>query len=110
MQIKILHWNVWFKEKVENILKFIEKINPDFLCLQELIINSNQNVPKIIATKLKMDYNFALAQKFNDGQIQGNAIFSKYPITKNFNFFIATSKNLNSILALRKRGITNLEI
>lgn len=99
MRVKILQWNIWFKEKVENIIEFIKETNPDILCLQELTINSefngNQDVPKIISQNLNFDYNFALAQEFENGNLQGNGIFSKYKIIENSNFFIAESKNSN---------------
>lgn len=98
MRIKILQWNIWGREKVENILKLVKKINSDILCFQELMIgsayNNGQDVAKIISEKTDFEYNFALAHKANDdGCILGNGIFSRFSIIKNSNFFIANSKN-----------------
>ncbi|MCK5107107.1 MAG: endonuclease/exonuclease/phosphatase family protein [Nanoarchaeota archaeon] len=120
MRIKILHWNIWFKEDIANILEFINEINPDILCLQELTINSkynpHKNLPQIIAEKLNYNFNFAQAHKFEDGHIQGNGIFSKYPIMDNLNFLITESKKSNDyssegrVCAVSQIKISNKEI
>lgn len=95
MKIRILQWNIWFQEKADNIIEFIKDVNPDIVCLQELTIGSDFNdkkdVAKIIAEKLNLEYNFALAHSFPENDA-GNGIFSKYPIVKNSNFHINQSK------------------
>lgn len=92
MKIKILHWNIWYKEKVENVLKVIESVDADVLLLQEVTdgceYNDGLDVAKVIGEKTGMNYNFALAHKY-DEHSQGNVIFSKFPIVSNSNFFIA---------------------
>ncbi len=100
MQLKVLQWNIWGREKVENVLKLVKRINPDILCFQELMIgsvyNNGRDVAKIISEKTNFEYNFALAHKaVDDGRILGNGIFSKFKIIENSNFFIADPKNSN---------------
>jgi len=99
MRLKILQWNIWGREKVENILKLVKRVNSDILCFQELMIgatyNNGRDVAKIISEKTGLEYNFALAHKADDGRILGNGIFSRFKIIKNSNFFIADSKNSN---------------
>jgi endonuclease/exonuclease/phosphatase family metal-dependent hydrolase len=105
MKIKILHWNIWFQEKVENILKVVKEINPDILCFQEVTIGSNfnnkKNVAKFIARELNYNYNFSNAHKYEfpitpkgESNYGGNAIFSRFPIIKNSNFPIMNPKDL----------------
>jgi len=69
MKIKILHWNVWFQERAENILELVKELNPDIICCQETTVGSNFNdkrdVPKFIAEELGYNYNFS----FNLGRI-----------------------------------------
>lgn len=104
MRIKILHWNIWYQEKVENILKVVKKINPDILCFQEITTGSQFNnkidVAKYIAEKLNYYYNFSSAHKYEfpiapKGEVNygGNAIFSRFPIVKNSNFPIINAKD-----------------
>ncbi|NQZ84125.1 MAG: endonuclease/exonuclease/phosphatase family protein [Nanoarchaeales archaeon] len=96
MKIKILQWNIWYQEKVENIIKLIKQINPDIICLQELTdknpYNDKEDVSKIIAEQLNLNYNFAKSHTFENNEIQGNGIFSKFKIIKNSNFFIVEPK------------------
>lgn len=104
MRLKILQWNIWFQEKTENIIKVVQKINPDILCFQEVTIGSNYNnkkdVAKIISKKLKFNYNFSNAHKYefpitpkDESNYGGNGIFSKFPIIKNSNFPIINPKD-----------------
>jgi endonuclease/exonuclease/phosphatase family metal-dependent hydrolase len=98
MRIKILQWNIWFQEKVENILGLVKELNPDILCLQEVTIgskfNNKKDVGKEIAKALKFNYNYSNAHKYiniledgtKDSNYGGNAIFSRFPIIKNSNF------------------------
>lgn len=104
MKIRILHWNVWFQEKAENILKEIQKINPDILCLQEITIGSNFNdkkdVGKFLSKRLNYNLNFSNAHKYEypitpkgESNYGGNAILSRFPIIKNKNFPIINPKD-----------------
>lgn len=40
MRIKVLQWNIWYQENVNNILELIRDIDPDIFCLQELTVNA----------------------------------------------------------------------
>jgi len=92
MIIKILQWNILFKEKAENILKLIKEIDADILCLQEVTQhcshNDGRDVSKLIAEETGLKYNFAPAGCFEDGLIIGNTIFSRFPIKENDNFVV----------------------
>jgi hypothetical protein len=34
--IKLLHWNILYEEKAENILALVKEIDPDIFCCQEI--------------------------------------------------------------------------
>ena len=108
MRIKILHWNIWFQERAENILKVVKKINPDICCFQEVTVgskfNDKRDVAKFIADELKYHYNFSNAHKYEfpitpKGEVNygGNAIFSRFPIIKSQNFAIINPKDSHKI-------------
>ncbi len=108
MKIKILHWNIWFQEKAENILEVVKKVDPDILCFQEVTIgskfNDKKDVAKFIADKLGYNYNFSNAHKYEfpltpKGEVNygGNAIFSRFPIIKNSNFPIINPKDSSRV-------------
>lgn len=86
--MKVLQWNIWYKEDIKNIISTIKNINPDIICLQELTINHphyNQgaNVPELIARDLGFNFFYKEAQKnLSEGKERsyGNGIFSRYPI------------------------------
>lgn len=83
MKLKVLQWNSWYKEKIDNIRKTIREIDADIICLQELTTNSEYN-PQIdealyLAEQLNLHYYFEPAQSWKS-RIQGNGIFSKFPI------------------------------
>lgn len=84
MIIKFLQWNVWYKEKIENIAETISVINPDIFCLQELTVNSayNQkiNTAEYLAEKLRVNFYFKEAHRGK--WLCGNGIFSKFPLTR----------------------------
>lgn len=104
MRIKILHWNIWFQERAENILKVVKKINPDICCFQEVTVgskfNGKKDVAKFIGDKLNYNFNFSNSHKYEfpitpKGEVNygGNAIFSRFPIIKNSNFPIINPKD-----------------
>jgi len=92
MQIKILQWNIWNKEKIENIVKTIKEINPDIACLQELALRCKYNpcvpdTPKYVGDELKFNGFFQAAHYLpnsNKLYAQGNGIFTRFPATKTF--------------------------
>lgn len=108
MRIKILHWNIWYQEKAENIIKVVKQINPDILCFQEVTIgskfNNKKDVAKFIAKELGYNYNFSEAHKYEfpitpkgESNYGGNAIFSRFPIVKNSNFSIINPQDLSDL-------------
>lgn len=96
--MRIIQWNIYREEKIENIVEFLRQVNGDIICLQELTLdskwNKNLDTPDIVAEELEMNHLFAPAQSFPDGGTQENVIFSKYPIKKKSSFFVQKSKGL----------------
>ncbi len=97
MKLKILQWNIWYQEKAENIIALIREANPDIVCLQELTINSRynnyQDVPEMISKGIGFDYTFSIAHQSGEWLVQGNGIFSRYPIIQKKDFFVAEEKD-----------------
>lgn len=92
--MRILQWNIWYKERIENVLKTLHDVDADIVCLQELTIGHERNggidTPKYLADKLGFNYFYKEAQtltrKGEEGSY-GNGIFSRYPIIKtNFKY------------------------
>jgi len=83
MSIKLLQWNVWYKEDPNNVIKQLKEIDADILCLQELTIGSSLHskvdVVQLVKDELGYEVYFKDMVTGNDGA-QANAIFSKYPI------------------------------
>jgi len=85
MRIKVLQWNILYKEKIKNVLETIKELQPDIICIQEATqespFNNHIDTIKFIADKLSFYRIFAPGQKFMpEGNITGNAIISKYPL------------------------------
>ena len=91
--MKILQWNVWYKENIDNILGLLKEVDADVICLQEITDDSDYNTGINTATYLadKLEYNLF----YKDAQTNtvdglskglGNAILSKSPIVSS-NFF-----------------------
>jgi len=96
MQIKLLQWNILYKEKIENIVKVIKELNPDVICLQELGINckynpSIPNTAEYVKEQLGLNAFFEEAQRWkNDEEMDaiGNGIFTHFPIIKTSSHFV----------------------
>ena len=89
MKVKLLQWNSWYKEKIENIVSVLKRIDPDIICLQELTttssFNPNLDEAHYISRKLGVFYYYHQAQEWNINdtvRTQGNGIFSKFPLVK----------------------------
>lgn len=78
MRIRLLQWNTWFKEDVENKLQLLKEVNADIYCLQELNINNDNNEFEYIKENLHL--NGTLGTTDTDHGGQGNAILAKFPI------------------------------
>lgn len=87
-RIKLMTWNVLYKEKADNILTLIKEINPDILCCQEITtdsyINPDRNVPAELAKVMNAEYKYHEVLPLLDNQpaSMGNAIISKFPISE----------------------------
>ncbi|MEK7531077.1 MAG: endonuclease/exonuclease/phosphatase family protein [Patescibacteria group bacterium] len=94
--MKLLQWNIWYKEDIRNVLKLLREVNADVICLQELTINhphynQRMNTAQFIAEGLGFHYHFKEAQSgIVDGveEKYGNGIFSRYPILKTNHVYI----------------------
>ena len=86
--LKILQWNIWFNEKIENIISELNRFDTDIVCIQELSITNNDisNIDKL--KKLYPYMYYEIADTFSDGRSQCNAILSKYPIKNTYKFFV----------------------
>ena len=94
--IKLLQWNIWNNEDIDNIIKELKRIDADIVCIQELAIKDDNDI-KI--RKLKELYSYIYYEKadtFLDGYSQCNAILSKYPLYyKNYTYVQKPTDNKN---------------
>ena len=96
MKVKLLQWNIWFKEDIDNVVNELKRINADIVCLQEVCIKENDrsNIEKIKAIYPYVYYR--IADTFEDGLSQGNAILSKFEIVNEQGLFVQdASENEN---------------
>ena len=88
MKIKLLQWNIWYKENIANIVSEIKKMDPDVICLQEVTVNhptyNKIDCVKFLQKELGMKgyYKYSEKIKGGEGASFGNMILSKYPIKK----------------------------
>lgn len=99
MNIKILQWNVLYKEAPERIASAISAINPDIICGQELMqrLGSNPIIDSArqVAEQIGYQYIYQIADTWTgraDKENQGNAIFSKFPIKSSSFIYLQTPK------------------
>jgi endonuclease/exonuclease/phosphatase family metal-dependent hydrolase len=85
--MKLLQWNIFFKENPHRIAQFIKEQNADFVCLQEVTSGYEHHKRKNIALYLRDRLNYHCyyypGQIFlNHGEILaiGNAIYSRLPM------------------------------
>jgi len=94
--IKLLQWNIFFKENIEHVVQFLKEVKADIMCLQELTTayagNNHIDRPKFIAENIGYNYYFAPAQHFSTGHSLGNAIFAKYQISNQASFYVKEQK------------------
>lgn len=93
--MKLLQWNILYKEVPKNILDTLQTINADIVCLQELTTGFAQHggmdVPKYLAGGIGFNYFYKEAQ-IEGSETFGNAIFSRFPIVKTNFVFIQMPK------------------
>lgn len=87
MNVKLLQWNIWYKEDIRNIAKEIKRISPDIVCLQELTVNhEDQEIKDTIKHVAEtLDYNYYAPliplRELEDQELSlANGIFTKFPI------------------------------
>ncbi|MDD6210473.1 MAG: endonuclease/exonuclease/phosphatase family protein [Bacteroidales bacterium] len=89
--IKLMTYNIMgfaykghTKEKPNPIIEYIQKEDPDIICLQEYIISKvNKKLNDAVIRKAFRDYPYKKAIYFdrNDAHDYGIVVYSKYPIT-----------------------------
>jgi endonuclease/exonuclease/phosphatase family metal-dependent hydrolase len=86
--IKILQWNVLYQEKIENIIKLVQEINPDIFCGQELTAHGAANPGVDVSAEIAKTCNYSYFSKsanvnfegFEENFDFGDGIFSRYPV------------------------------
>lgn len=86
--MKILQWNIWYKEKIDNIVKELVRIDADVVCIQELsfVGNDRTNVKKL--NEIYPHVYYEIADTFEDGRSQCNAILSKLPFIEKSKYYV----------------------
>ena len=86
--MKILQWNIWYKEKIDNIVKELVRIDADVVCIQELsfVGNDRTNVKKL--NEIYPYVYYEIADTFEDGRSQCNAILSKLPFIEKSKYYV----------------------
>lgn len=86
MRIRLLQWNVWYRESAEAVLRVLRDADADILCLQELTTTSAFNrdidIPARIIGETGMHGYFQVAQSHEHPEHPhtiGNGIFSRFP-------------------------------
>lgn len=90
MKVRFIQWNVWFPEKIENIVRTLEAHNPDIVCLQELTVRSKfnpeiENTADYIQEALGFNGYYKAAQEWRNNDDIGaliNGVFTRFPMVK----------------------------
>jgi len=90
MTLRILQWNVWYKEDAKNILAFLRETDADILCLQELTQDSEANPGQdIVADICRLGYDKTYKLTIDRAKNKmGNGIFSKHPIVSSRTVYV----------------------
>ena len=106
--MKILQWNIWYKEDINNIVEELKRIDADVVCIQELsFIGDDRNSVKVLNEIYPYIY-YEVADTFLDSRSQCNAILSKYPfINKNKSYLQEPGTDKNDY---SKEGRIYLEV
>lgn len=84
--MKVLQWNVWYKENIERVIGVLKAQDADVICLQELtrgyIEQSRENTWEYIAHELGYAYRVQEIPIITAETqwSQANAVFSRWPI------------------------------
>ena len=90
MIIRLLQWNIWYKEDINNIISDLKKINADIVCIQELWLPNGDETPVRKLQQLYPFIHYEVADKFEGMGFQCNAILSKYPLSNDFSSYVQT--------------------
>lgn len=103
MQVRILQWNVWFKENIERVVEVLKEQDSDIICLQELtsgyVEQTHENTWQYIAHELGYDYavqEIPIITEQNQW-LQANAIFSRYLIRNKKSAWIHEPKHAEDL-------------
>ena len=80
--MKILQWNIWYKENIINIAEELIRIDADVVCIQELSFIGDDRTSANVLNQVYPYIYYEIADTFLDGRSQCNAILSKYPFIK----------------------------
>ena len=82
--MRVLQWNIWYKEDINNIANELKRIDADVVCIQELSFIGDDRTNVKILNEIYPYIYYEVADTFLDGRSQCNAILTKYPfIEKN---------------------------
>jgi endonuclease/exonuclease/phosphatase family metal-dependent hydrolase len=88
MKIKLLQWNILYKENIDNIILELNKINADIVCVQELWFEKSNSEVVEKFKKLYPYIDYAIADTFEGYGSQCNAILSKYPMYNSLHKYV----------------------
>ncbi|OGK15439.1 hypothetical protein A2774_05040 [Candidatus Roizmanbacteria bacterium RIFCSPHIGHO2_01_FULL_39_12c] len=110
MILRFLHWNILFKEKIDNILSFINYLSPDTICLNELSnglkFNNKIDTAVYLAQKLHFDHftKKYMDWKGDESQLVESGIFSYFPIIRK-KFHYTKSLSYDKALGIKKGSV-----
>jgi endonuclease/exonuclease/phosphatase family metal-dependent hydrolase len=122
MKIKILSWNIWCGTYLDGVIKFLANADADIIALQEVSDDERGNLAEIIGKRLGYKYTHAIdvdmpliwlpGYKSDEKGIikMGNAILSKYKITKSRKHILVSGKKRAVIEAEIKVGKETLHV
>lgn len=92
----LLQWNIWYREKPDNIVAQLKDWNVDIICIQEatqgMLLHDKIDVAQYLSEKLNYHYYFHEAHNWQlEGKPEeriGNAILSRFPLETTHHFFI----------------------
>tara|TARA_B100000745_G_C20127869_1_gene386365 strand:+ start:412 stop:1137 length:726 start_codon:yes stop_codon:yes gene_type:complete len=113
--MKILTWNIWYKEDPKNVLELLKSTEWDVCCLQEVMRGFHpevEDVTEYLKKNLCVEGYFAIAQgRSEKGWSQGNLILSRLPIADTFSYFIQDkSDDLEPSFSDEGRVVTGIEL
>jgi len=95
--VSVLQWNILYKEKIQNIAKFLKMVSPDIACLQEVNLSRQitgyKNHLEYLAKSLGYNYHYAVspgATKNHD--TLADAILSRYPMRNQKSIYVQKPK------------------